>query len=285
MDQQSSGKDRSLHRKERELHRLLRGHDRLLIAFSGGVDSAFLLHRAAALLGPARILAVTACSPLRAAAETEAACALAAQLGVPHRLVHTEELSREPFRENRPDRCYHCKEELCSKLRAIAAGEPPASPVDGANRDDLAAYRPGAAAMRAAGFRSPLQEAGLTKEEIRLLSRRHGLSTWNRPAESCLATRFPYGERLEQEKIRRVERAEQLLRRLGLQREIRVRSVGDSARIEVAPGEMALVWERREAITASLRELGFLQVTLDLEGYTPGRLDRALRLTGGDPAG
>lgn len=268
-----------LHEKEIKLDRLLGKYKQVLAAFSGGVDSTFLLYRAAAVLGPDNVLAVTAFSAIRPTAETGAACALARQFLVPHRLIRTEELSRPAFLENRPDRCYHCKKELCNRLKAISASEPLKYIIDGANHDDLSDYRPGTTAVRACGIRSPLQEVALTKNEIRELSRRHGLPTWNRPAESCLATRFPYGETLDPEKLRRVEKAELFLRSLGLQQEIRVRSHGDSARIEVSPEEMALIWENKVEVGARLRESGFRDVALDLKGYSPGRLDRELNLS------
>lgn len=258
-----------LHEKEEKLEQLIKSYEKALIAFSGGVDSAFLLHRSVALLGKENILAVTAASPIRPAAETEAACALAVKLGVPHRLIETAELSLENFLKNPSDRCFHCKEELCRQLKALAVEKSFEVIIDGANHDDLSDYRPGAAAVRAAGVRSPLQEAALTKAEIRALSRRYRLPTWNMPAESCLATRFPYGERLEIEKIGRVEQGESFLRSLGLKREIRLRSWGDSARIEVDPGEMVMLLERRREVLSRLQELGFQQVSLDLGGYTP----------------
>lgn len=266
----------SLREKERKLDALLEHCGKVLVAFSGGVDSAFLLDRAAALLGRENILAVTAASPIRPAAETEGACALAARLELPHRLLETAELTLDPFLENGPDRCFHCKKELCRQLRALAGDASLETIIDGANYDDLSDYRPGAAAARDAGIRSPLQEAALTKAEIRALSRRRGLSTWNLPAESCLATRFPYGERLELGRIRRAEKAESFLRSLGLARELRVRSEGDSARIEVVPGEMALLWEKRREILPYLQGIGFQQISLDLAGYHPGGQNRGL---------
>jgi uncharacterized protein len=266
----------SLPEKEKRLEELLVGFGKVLVAFSGGVDSTFLLHRAVTLLGRDNVLAVTATSPIRPATESAAAGALAAELAAEHQFISTGELSLEPFLENRSDRCYHCKKELCRGLKAIAAVGTYRYIIDGANHDDRFDYRPGAAAARACGIRSPLQEAALTKSEIRLLSRRDRLSTWNRPAESCLATRFPYGERLERRQIERVEKAESYLRTLGLEQELRVRTSGGCARIEAAPAEMALLWERRREVVAYLREIGFLHTALDLEGYSPGGMNRSL---------
>ncbi len=239
-----------------------------LVSFSGGADSAFLLYKAAAVLGKENILAITAVSPIRPSAETNAACELAELLMVPHRLIHTAELSCDPFVTNSPDRCYHCKRDLYATLAAISHRESLPCILDGSNIDDLAEYRPGSTAAREYGVRSPLQEAALTKKEIRCLSRRYHLPTWDRPANSCLATRFPYGEKLELEKLERVEKGEEFLRALGLRREIRVRSQGDRARIEVAPSEIPTVLQKRAAISSYFRKIGFSHVSLDLEGYS-----------------
>ncbi len=255
----------ALREKEKKLDQILGECQSALISFSGGADSALLLYKAAAVMGKENILAVTAVSPIRPASETEAACEIAALLMVPHRLIHTAELSCDPFVNNSPDRCYHCKKELCATLAALSRQESLSSILDGGNHDDLAEYRPGSAAAREYGLRSPLQEAALTKEEIRLLSRRYRLPTWNRPANSCLATRFPYGEKLDLEKLARVEKGEEFLRSLGLHREIRVRSCADSARIEVAPEEISTVWQKRAAISSYFKNIGFRHVSLDLE--------------------
>lgn len=266
----------ALREKEKRLDQLLGGCRGALVAFSGGVDSTFLLYKAAALLGRENILAVTAASPIRPAAETRAACDMAALLKVPHRLIHTAELSRDLFLDNRPDRCYHCRKELCASLVSLSDRESRPCIMDGANHNDLSDYRPGAAAAREYGVRSPLQEAALTKEEIRRLSRRYRLPTWNRLAETCLATRFPYGEKIDLEKLKRVENAESFLRSLGLRREIRVRSHGGSARIEINPAEYARVLKKRAAISSYFKEIGFLHISLDLEGFISGSLNRSL---------
>ncbi|HOA35806.1 MAG TPA: ATP-dependent sacrificial sulfur transferase LarE [Bacillota bacterium] len=266
----------ALRKKEKRLEYLLSGCRGALIAFSGGVDSAFLLYKAAAALGRNNILAVTAVSPIRTASEIKAAGELAAALGIPHRLIHTAELSSPLFLENGPDRCYHCKKTLFASLAAIAAKESRNCILDGSNYDDLADYRPGAAAACEFGVRSPLQEAALAKKEIRILSRRCRLPVWNRPAQSCLATRFPYGEKIELEKLKRVEEAESFLRSLGLRREIRVRCHGRSARIEVCPADFARVIKKRAAVGSYFKKIGFRHVSLDLEGYASGILNRSL---------
>lgn len=258
----------ALREKENKLEQILGYCQGALVSFSGGADSAFLLYKAATVLDKENILAVTAVSPIRPSAETQAACELAAQLMVPHRLIHTSELTCDPFVKNSPDRCYHCKRELYATLAAISHQESLPCILDGSNLDDLAEYRPGSAAAREYGVRSPLQEAALTKEEIRFLSRRYHLPTWDRPANSCLATRFPYGEKLELEKLDRVEKGENFLRSLGLRQEIRVRSRGDSARIEVAPAEIPAVLQKRAAISAYFKKIGFSHISLDLEGYS-----------------
>ncbi len=185
-------------------------------------------------------------------------------------------MSRDLFLDNRPDRCYHCRKELYASLAVLSGQESRSFILDGANHDDLSDYRPGAAAAREYGIHSPLQEAALTKEEIRRLSRRYRLPNWNRPAETCLATRFPYGEKIELEKLKRVEQAESFLRSLGLRREIRVRYHGESARIEVNPAEFARVQKKRAAISSYFKEIGFKHISLDLEGFVSGNLNHSL---------
>ena len=220
------------------------------------------------MLGEANILAVTAVSPIRPSSEKQAACELAALLKVPHRLVHTSELTCDPFVKNSTQRCYYCKKELYATLAAISLEMSLACILDGGNLDDLAEYRPGSTAAREYGVRSPLQEAQLTKEEIRLLSRQYRLPTWNRPANSCLATRFPYGEELKLEKLARVEKAEEFLSSLGLVQRIRVRSHEDSASIEVEAAEAPLIFQNRAAITTKFKKIGFTRI------FFPGEADK-----------
>ncbi len=214
-----------------KLRGILRAMDGVVLAYSGGVDSTFLLKVATDEIGD-RVLAVTAMSPTYTHEEYQGACEIARSLGIRHESISTDELADANFCQNSPQRCYHCKTELFRKLRDIADGEGMGLVLDASNLDDCVDYRPGRKAADEAGVRSPLVEAGLSKDDIRALSRDLGLPTWNKPSMACLASRFPYGETITAEKLSRVERAEKLLRGLGF-REVRVRSHGVLARIEV----------------------------------------------------
>ena len=268
--------EESTARKEHLLESTLKELESALIAFSGGVDSSFLLLKALQALGRDRVLAVTAASPLYPPEEVSAACDLAARLGARHVVIETEELSQESFCVNPPDRCYHCKAELFDRLAAMAREHGLKHLLDGSNLNDADDYRPGTRAARELGVRSPLQEAGLSKDEIRLLSRRQELSTWDKPAAACLASRFPYGERLELDKLRQVEQGERFLRSLGLKKEVRLRRHGSVARIEVVLSELDPVLRNRQAIVDRFKELGFHYVALDLEGFQSGSMNRVL---------
>ncbi len=248
----------------------------VLVAFSGGVDSAFLLKVAADSLGR-NVLAVTAVSPTYPQEEHDRACALARALGVRHISIFTDELADPTFASNPPNRCYHCKKALFGKLREIAARENLRVIVDASNADDLSDYRPGRKAAEEAGIRSPLVEAGLVKAEIRLLSKEMGLETWDKPSAACLASRLPYGERITPEKLRRIDAAEKILRELGF-KQVRVRSHGDLARIEVESEALPKLASpgTRDHVAAELKKLGFTYVTLDLLGYRTGSLNEAL---------
>ena len=250
---------------------------RVLVAFSGGVDSALLLKTARDVLGR-NVLAVIATSETYPTREVRAARALARRLAVRTKVIHTEELRNPDFAANAPDRCYHCKRELFSALRGIAEQEGLAFVLDGANADDRSDFRPGSRAGRELGVRSPLQQAGLSKTEIRTLSRALGLPTWNKPSLACLASRFPYHTRIEPEGLRRVGRAEEFLRRLGL-RQLRVRDHGSVARVEVETADFAklLAPRARARLTRYFKKLGYTYVTLDLDGYRTGSLNEPLR--------
>jgi uncharacterized protein len=266
------------------LRRSLRATGRTVTAFSGGVDSAFLAFVAHEQLGDAA-LAVTADSPSLAAAELEDAKAFARRTGMRHVVVQTDEMDDEAYRRNAGDRCYFCKSALMTALQAVAGAMDGAEVLVGVNLDDLADHRPGQQAVRERGGRWPLVDAGLSKAEIRALSKELGLPTWDKPAAACLASRLAYGVAVTPAALRRVERAEQVLRGLGL-RTVRVRDQGhDLARIETDPADIAAVVHHREAVVAGLKAAGFLFVTIDLEGYRQGSHNALLQLTSRGPAG
>jgi len=250
----------------------------VLVAYSGGVDSAFLLKVATDTIG-GRALGVTARSSSYPARELADASQLASDMGARHLVVDTNEMEDEEYVSNPANRCYFCKTELWHTLTPIAVREGLDERVDGFNADDVGDYRPGAAASREQGVRSPLLEAGLTKPEIRALSREMGLPTWDKPAMACLSSRVPYGERISQEKLEQIDRAEQLLRDLGY-RQVRVRHHGDVARIELPPEDMVRFFAERlaEPIARRIKELGFQYVALDLEGYRTGSMNEVLKL-------
>jgi uncharacterized protein len=201
---------------------------------------------------------------------------LSAKLGVRHQIVYSEELDIAGFAENPPDRCYHCKRELFLKLANIAKEERLPWIAEGSNVDDRGDYRPGRRALRELGVRSPLDEAGLTKAEVRELSRLLGLPTWDRPSLACLASRFPYGTKITREKLSQVDRAEEALRSMGI-REVRVRHHGDVARVEVGAAELGRVAnELREEVVRRVKEAGYAYVALDLEGYRTGAMNEVL---------
>lgn len=252
----------------------------VLVAFSGGVDSSFLLKMALDTLGPERVLAVTAASETYFPEEVEAARALAQSLEARHLVITTTELEQEEFATNPPERCYFCKRHLMSELVALARGEGLAAVVDGSNWDDLGDYRPGARAARELGVRSPLQEAGLTKAEIRAFSRQLSLPTWDKPSLACLASRFPYWTRITREELRQVAQAEGFLRRLGF-RQLRVRHHGSLARIEVLPEDFPRLLQVAEQVRQRFQELGYVYVTMDLTGYRTGSMNEILRKMGG----
>jgi len=263
----------------RDLREIIGKLGSVVVSFSGGADSTLLLKVALDVLGCDRVLAATAQSPSFPACELEAARESCGRLGARHRVLETNELDDERFAVNPPERCYYCKRELLSSLRAIADEEGLQTVAEGSNLDDARdPFRPGLRATQELGARSPLREAGLTKAHVRELSARLGLPTHDEPSRACLASRVPYGERITRDKLRRIEKAEDLLHEIGF-RQLRVRCHGNTARIELDKDEdlsRLLEGATRERVVAELKELGFVYVTLDLEGYRTGSMNEIL---------
>lgn len=264
--------------KAERLRELLAGYRSVLIAFSGGVDSAYLAIAAREVLGD-RALAVTADSASYPDTHRQLALSVARDFGLAHEMIRTAELERPEYRANPANRCYYCKDELYSHLAAIARERGIDVVADGNNADDRGDYRPGRQAAREHGVRSPLDEADLSKDDIRELARAAGLESWNEPASACLSSRIPYGSEVTDERLRQIERAEQVLRDLGF-RIFRVRHHDTVARLEIAKAEMprALDPAVNATLVASLKALGYQYVSLDLQGYRLGSLNEALLL-------
>lgn len=267
----------SLEDKFNRLKASLKKMDRVIIAYSGGVDSAFLL-KSASVSGMQDIIAVTGMSASVPDEELSFAKELASSLQVTHRCITTDELQDENYANNPPDRCYYCKKDLFTKLRRIAKDEGIPFILDGTNADDAHDWRPGRRAAREEGIVSPLLDAGLSKDEIRALSRDLGLPTWDKPATPCLSSRFPYGRKITAEALSRVGRAESYLRKIGI-RELRVRDHGETARIEVHPKDFKIFLDDtvREKIISHMKSIGYKNITLDLQGFRSGGLNEEVR--------
>ena len=264
--------------KAARLEARLRGMESVVVAFSGGVDSAFLAVTAARLLG-SRALAITAASASYPETHRRLALSVAREFGLQHEVIETSELQRPEYRANSASRCYFCKDELFTHLTALARERRIAHVLDGNNADDRGDYRPGRTAAREHGVLSPLDEADLTKAEIRELAREAGMSSWDEPASACLSSRIPYGSEVTEEKLRQIERAEDAVRALGF-RVFRVRHHDGLARLEIARDEMPRALEPvvNEALVAGVKAAGYQFVSLDLQGYRLGSLNEALRL-------
>ena len=263
-------------RKLALLEGILRSYGSCLIAFSGGVDSTFLVKVASAVLSPERLLAVTAVSETYPCRELDFSRKIARKWGIPFQVIRTREFQDARFTANTPKRCFYCKDELFLRLQAIAARKGLQTVADASTVSDLDDYRPGNLVLKARKVCSPLREAGLRKEDVRALSRKMGLETWDKPSLACLASRIPYGTPLTRQVLKRVNQAELILEgeKLG---QVRVRDYGSICRIEVSPRAFGQLLRRRKRLVPALRKLGYTYITLDLEGYRTGSMNEGLR--------
>lgn len=265
--------------KLEKLRTLFTEMDKALIAYSGGIDSTLVAKVAYDVLGN-RALAVTAESPSLLPEDLEDARVQAAEIGIEHQIVQTHEMDNPNYRANPVNRCYFCKSELHDTLKPLAVAWGYPYVIDGVNADDLLDYRPGIQAAKERGARSPLAEVGVSKLEVREMAKLLDLPWWDKPAQPCLSSRFPYGEEITVAKLQRVGRAERYLRKLGL-KNLRVRSEGDTARIELPPEQIKefVLTTDLPTLVSALQSYGFLYVTLDLEGYRSGKLNQVLQLS------
>ena len=268
---------KTLESKLNNLKKILKETKSALLAFSGGVDSTFLLKMCKDILAD-KIIAAISDSHIHPSLELKKAQKIAQRLEIECVIVRTGELSQAEFVNNPPERCYFCKKELFSKLERILKKKQLDYILDGSNYDDLSDFRPGRIAAQEFNVRSPLAEAKLSKEDIRMLSKEIGLSTWNKPSSPCLATRIPYGIRISGEKLRRIEQAEQILKDLGIN-QVRVRDYCDIARIEVPKENISLFLQENisKKVVDGLKDIGYIYVTLDLQGYKMGNMNNLLK--------
>lgn len=264
-----------INEKLEKLKETIKKMGRVLIAFSGGVDSSFLTKICSDVLGKENVFAVTAKSELYTPEEIEDAKRMADLIGVEHLIIHTHEMKNEEFVSNDAERCYICKKELFSNLKKIAEERGIKYVIDGSNANDFHDFRPGRKAVKEFGVRSPLMEAGITKEEIRFLLKKMGIPFYDKPSNACLASRFPYGERITKEKIKMVYEAEKFLRNMGF-KIVRVRHHGKIARIEVGVEEIKKLIEFREKILNEFKRIGYIWVCMDIEGYRTGSMNEGL---------
>jgi len=261
----------------KKLKEILKSFGKVLIAYSGGVDSTFLLKTAIDELGAENVLAVVGISETYPESEKAEAKKICKLLGAQFEFIQTQELRDENFASNPKDRCYFCKKELFTSLIKIAGQKGFNQVIDGSNVDDLSDFRPGAIAKKELGIRSPLQEAGLSKKEIRELSKELNLPTWDKPAYACLASRIPYGTKITKETLKKIDEAEQYLREMGF-REVRVRDHGALARIEVGEERLMEIMDEdvREELYSKFKKIGYIYVSVDLKGYRMGSSNEAL---------
>jgi uncharacterized protein len=269
----------ALKNKLEELEAVVAPYGSALVAFSGGVDSSLALAVAAKALSKESVLAVTSNNETYLPSELEGAKALALSLGVEHLVVNTRELDDPNYAKNPANRCYFCKSTLYSDLAKIAEEKGFRCVIDGANKDDEGDYRPGREAAKELGIISPLSVVRMSKDEVRELAKYLGLPSWDKPALACLSSRFPYGQEITPEKLAQVARAEEFMRSRGY-KQVRVRHHGEIARLEIGPDELEKAFKQREEISTELTAAGFLYVTLDLVGYTPGSLNATLKKPG-----